>query len=484
MEEFYKSLDKHVESLNYKFQDKFSVKQLLYDDIMLVLQDGWGDSQLKFWVNKNFKIIKIGDQSVVYDIKSNHPVVRHENLYTKIKECHERVGHHGRDKTWIEVKDQYGWVPLDTVKLFISQCDVCSNRKTFPKPAAEKPIVSIGYFTRLQVDLIDMRSIPNGEYKWILHAKDHFTKFLWTYPLQSKEAEPVAQKFLQQFYSFGAPRILQSDNGKEFVAKVIKDLQTTWTNLIIINGRPRHPQTQGLVERGNQTLESVLGKWMQSNNRNDWSKAVAYAINTSSAQTIKKSPYDVVFGQKPRCDIEMWQVLSDQGILNEEELPLDFIDLLNEFGNATSVVEVAMSSDATKSPAAQVQSLQATVNLYLPVAPSPTVHISPRTKKWRQARLFSNDQVTYIDKGKAMRYSLLRECCMLVISLDEATDTEDATLVTNHTQIRSEAEVSYMANIAKRQKLFNDVVDQKEYKVGDLVCFFFSYNDLFNYHHK
>ncbi|CAF5124959.1 unnamed protein product [Rotaria magnacalcarata] len=100
-----------------------------------------------------------------------------------------------------------------------------------------------------------------------------------------------------------------------------------------------------------------------------------------------------------------------------------------------------MSSDATKSPAAQVQSLQATVNLYLPVAPSPTVHISPRTKKWRQARLFSNDQVTYIDK-------------------DEATDTEDATLVTNHTQIRSEAEVSYMANIAKRQKLFNDVLQR------------------------
>ncbi|CAF2139240.1 unnamed protein product [Rotaria magnacalcarata] len=192
---------------------------------------------------------------------------------------------------------------------------------------------------------------------------------------------------------------------------------------------------------------------MQSNNRSDWSKGLApvtYAINTSSAQTIKKSPYEVVFGQKPRCDIEMWQVLSDQGILNEDELPLDFIDLLNECDNATSVVEVAISSDATKSPASQVQSLQTTANLYLPTAPSPAVHISPRTKKRRRARLFSNDQVTYIDK-------------------DEATDTEDATLVTNHTQIRAEAEVSYMANIAKRQKLFNDVVHQNEYKVGDLV---------------
>ncbi|CAF4493795.1 unnamed protein product, partial [Rotaria magnacalcarata] len=136
MEEFYKLLEKHIEGLNYKFQEKFSIKQLLYNDIILVLQGLSGDPQLKFWVKKNFKLIKIGDQSVVYEIKSNHPVVTHENLYTKIKECHERVGHHGRDKTWIEVKDQYGWVPLDTIKLFISQCDICSNRKTFPKPAA------------------------------------------------------------------------------------------------------------------------------------------------------------------------------------------------------------------------------------------------------------------------------------------------------------------------------------------------------------
>ncbi len=103
MEGFYKILDQHIEGLNYKFQDKFSIKQSLYDDIILVLRDGWGDSQLKFWVNKKFKLIKIGDQNVVYDIKSNHPIVTYENLYTKIKECHERVGHHGRDKTWVVV---------------------------------------------------------------------------------------------------------------------------------------------------------------------------------------------------------------------------------------------------------------------------------------------------------------------------------------------------------------------------------------------
>jgi len=74
-----------------------------YDDLILVLRDGWGDPQLKFWTIKNFKLVKIGDQNVVYDIKRNLPIVTYENLYQRIKECHERVGHHGRDKTWVEV---------------------------------------------------------------------------------------------------------------------------------------------------------------------------------------------------------------------------------------------------------------------------------------------------------------------------------------------------------------------------------------------
>ena len=67
-----------------------------------------------------------------------------------------------------------------------------------------------------------MRCCPDGKFNWILHVKDHFSWFSWVYPLQSKEVQPVAEKLLNQFYLFGPPRILQSDNGKEFVALVIK----------------------------------------------------------------------------------------------------------------------------------------------------------------------------------------------------------------------------------------------------------------------
>ncbi|CAF2004407.1 unnamed protein product, partial [Rotaria magnacalcarata] len=224
----------------------------------------WGDSQFKYWVQKYFMLIKVGDLNVVYSTdKISRPVEVYEELYTKLDACHNRVGHHGRDKAWHEIKDHYSWVPYDVVMIFIKLCDSCSNRQIFPKFPASKPIVSIGYLTRIQIDLIDMRCRPD----------------------------------------------------------------------VIINGRARHPQTQGLVERGNRTLEVALGKWMQHNKTDEWSKGlrpVVYSINTSVAEATNKTPYKVVFGQSPRSDFEMWKIISESGISDEENLPGDFIDIFDE----------------------------------------------------------------------------------------------------------------------------------------------------------
>lgn len=96
-------------------------------------------------------------------------------------------------------------------------CDACQVRRSVQKPICGKPIVSISFMTRLQVDLIDMRSVSFDGINFILHANDHFTKFSWSFSLPSKEAKHVAIQLRTIFYTFGPPKILQSDNGKEFV---------------------------------------------------------------------------------------------------------------------------------------------------------------------------------------------------------------------------------------------------------------------------
>ena len=68
--------------------------------------------------------------------------------------------------------------------------------------------------------------------------------------------------------------ILQSDNGREFVNKIIKDLKEMWDTLKIIHGKPRHSQSQGSVERANQDIQNMLITWMKTNNCKSWSEGL------------------------------------------------------------------------------------------------------------------------------------------------------------------------------------------------------------------
>ena len=82
------------------------------------------------------------------------------------------------------------------------------------------------------------------------------------------------------------------------------------------------PQTQGCVERGNGDLQVKLGKWLDEHG-GTWSSALQYvthAINTSTSATTKATPYEIVFGQRPRKDFFVLQELANQGHLHEDEI--------------------------------------------------------------------------------------------------------------------------------------------------------------------
>lgn len=155
---------------------------------------------------------------------------------------------------------------------------MCAGHKSFPSKVAAKPIESRGFLDRLQVDLISLSHVPDQGFKYICHARDHFSRFSWARPLTSKRASEVALFLFETFTVFGAPQILHSDNGKEFVADVIHELLKLWKGIKVINGRPRHPQSQGCVERGNKVLQERLAKWMAVTNSSSWTTGLPLII--------------------------------------------------------------------------------------------------------------------------------------------------------------------------------------------------------------
>ncbi|KRX35983.1 SCAN domain-containing protein 3 [Trichinella murrelli] len=77
-------------------------------------------------------------------------------------------------------------------------------------------------------------------------------------PLMLKQAEEVASKLLKIFLTFGAPSILQSDNGQEFSYVIIAELKTCWPELKVVTGRPRHPQSQVDAAKTEKEIEEFL----------------------------------------------------------------------------------------------------------------------------------------------------------------------------------------------------------------------------------
>ncbi|CAF3798384.1 unnamed protein product [Adineta steineri] len=339
---FESNVENYKNSLSSTMREKSMITLSLYNSIMNALRCGKGGKKVgidvKFysWCKTHFKIVLNADVEILCSIKNGTRIAVMEHYYKILKEAHLKTGHGGRDKVRYETGQHYYWIPSKVIDVFLPTCVSCQLRKPLKAHVVPTAIISLGFMMRLQMDLVDMRTRPDGESKWILHCRDHFTKYSWAYALPSKEAHYVAENLLSLFYQFGPSKILQSDNGKEFTAHVIKDLKIMWPGLIIINGRPRHPQSQGLVERGNSTLCDILGKLMHDRNTNHWTSCLLpaiYSMNTSLAQGIKHTPFEVVFGQKPRVDLTLWQSIVEQGIEDEDDLPLSIREQLDETSN-------------------------------------------------------------------------------------------------------------------------------------------------------
>ncbi|XP_060873949.1 KRAB-A domain-containing protein 2-like [Metopolophium dirhodum] len=158
-----------------------------------------------------------------------------------------------------------------------------------------------------------MQAQPDGDYKFIMVYQDHLTKFFYVIlrPLTYKRAEKVAYVLIYIFTTFGAPEILQSDNGRDFFTnKVIIELCSMWEELKIVRGKPRYSQSQGSVERANQDIQNTLATWLADNNSKKWNeglKFVQFMKNRSFYYGIKRSPYEAMFGTPAKVGLKSIQ---------------------------------------------------------------------------------------------------------------------------------------------------------------------------------
>lgn len=148
-----------------------------------------------------------------------------ESVVTAIKDTHASIGHLGEKKTYKKLCENYGNIPRKVVVEYIRQCERCAEkmrRREVSAGVVVRPISVKNFNERGQADLVDYQTLADGPYRYILHYQDYLSKYHILRPLTSKRATEVARHLFQIFIDFGAPLILQTDNGREFTAEVIE----------------------------------------------------------------------------------------------------------------------------------------------------------------------------------------------------------------------------------------------------------------------
>ena len=149
------------------------------------------------------------------------------------------------------------------------------SKKTFT------PITTIDTAFDMQMDLLDFSkfSHANGGMKWILIVIDVFSRRAYARAIKSKEpsvVEPALDEILVEINV--VPATIRSDNGNEFKGDVDELLEKEHivhqTNLV------GDHHVLGIVDRFSQTIKNILYKWMDDQNRTDWSSHLDNVIKT------------------------------------------------------------------------------------------------------------------------------------------------------------------------------------------------------------
>ncbi|KAL1268451.1 hypothetical protein QQF64_033814 [Cirrhinus molitorella] len=122
----------------------------------------------------------------------------------------------------------------------------------------------------------------------------------------SKRAEEVTQCVIKLFYKFGAPKRILTDQGTEFVNQInLEVCQTLGISRSLC--APYHPQTNGLVEKLNGTIQRTLSKLVERKPSlwADYLEATMFGLRTKKQLTTKFSPYFLLFGREARYPCEV-----------------------------------------------------------------------------------------------------------------------------------------------------------------------------------
>lgn len=221
-----------------------------------------------------------------------------------IRSAHEppQMSHGGEAKTLARVRKYFYWPGMAVeVRNFVKNCDLCKCTKAPNKTL--RPLMGEQFkverrFEFLYIDLLGPYPRSKMGNSFILIVLDQVTKFPFLKALKSATSTNIIQYLSNELFPiFGTPKVLYSDNGKQFVSKIFEEFLS---NEEIQHLKPPvySPQSNA-SERVNRSIVAAIRAYV-AEDHTQWDTNlhhIAAALRSGEHSAIKMDPYFAVFGQ-------------------------------------------------------------------------------------------------------------------------------------------------------------------------------------------
>ena len=156
-------------------------------------------------------------------------------------------------------------------------------------------------FERIAIDTVGPLPRSHIRYQYVLVICDYATSHPESLPLRCTDAHRVAEKLIVFFSRMEMPNEILSDQGTNFMSQLLKEIYRL-LHIHPIRTTPYHLQTDGLVQRFNKTLKSMLKK-VASKEGQHWDTLLPYilfAYREVPQAATGFLPFELVFGREVR----------------------------------------------------------------------------------------------------------------------------------------------------------------------------------------
>ena len=221
---------------------------------------------------------------------------------------HPLGGHLAYNNTLHKIAARYYWDKMTKdIMEYVKRCHHCQvhgnkhlNEELYPVPVSTKP------FDRIALDVKHVQASRSG-FRYIIAGIDYLTKYVEARPMRFQTAAEIAMFLYEEIICrHGCPTIIVTDNGKPFLSDLIRQVCRSY-GIIHKTTTPYNPQSNGLIERFNRTLTSILQR-RSDEEKKDWNvylPAALFAYRSIKQASTKQSPFFMTYGYEPKTPFDL-----------------------------------------------------------------------------------------------------------------------------------------------------------------------------------